>query len=221
MNDRQTSFKELSTKAKLEHIWEYYRIPIIIGIFVVAIIGSLLKATLTHVTPVLSVLMVNTWSDQTKAEDSLTPFMEQNGYRPEEVVVDTSVNLVIDDTRYYQEQTRLFVLLASKEYDVMFADQTIYDKYAGQGCFRNLEDYLSEEELAALKDRLYYATDAKTGERYPCAIYFTEEESKWLKESYTYHYCYFSILFSDHTEKELIHQFIKYILGNPDLIKAS
>ena len=212
MNDRQTAFKDLSFKAKIEHIWEYYRVGIILGIFVVLIVGSIAKAMITHVEPVFSVMMVNTWSDQTKGGECLSKFLVENGYDAKEGVCDTSLNLVIDDPLYYQDQTQLFVLLASKEYDVMFSDNTVLEKYAPQGCYQNLENYLSEAQLKELEDNLYYTTDEKTKENYPCAIHLTKEESKWLDETYTYNDCYFMILYSDKTDEELMQKFISVLL---------
>lgn len=212
MNDCQTSFWELSLKAKVIQIWEYYRWQIIIAVFVVFILGSLIKTMVTHTEPVFSVLMVNSWTDNEKASGSLTPFLLENEVDPDQLDVNTSVSLVLDDPMYYQEQTQLLAMLCAREYDVFLSDKPVFEKYAEQNCFRDLSMYLTEEQINHLGDRVYFAEDKDTGEKYPAGIYLSEENSKWLKKSGAYSECYFGILYKDDKNAPLIQQLISYIL---------
>ena len=73
------SFKEMTWKERFSQIWEYYRIPIFVGIAIFAVVFSLIKHFVTYQEPILNLAMVNAYIDDSKPtaiDDGIQLFLE-------------------------------------------------------------------------------------------------------------------------------------------------
>ena len=70
--EKKTDFKALSNKAKVQYIWDYYKLHILFGGVIAAIVIGLGYHFITYRKPVLSVIMINV---QTMPRLRLTNFL--------------------------------------------------------------------------------------------------------------------------------------------------
>ena len=106
--EKKTAFKDLSRKAKVQYIWDYYRWHIIAAICLVAFVISMIVHYAAYRESVLDIVMVNTLNPYEENVSSTDEFFEQEGFtKKEEVTVDTSITFSDDDnysTNYYSDQ---------------------------------------------------------------------------------------------------------------------
>ena len=74
--EKKTDFKALSNKAKVQYIWDYYRLHIIVGVAAVLIIGSVIHHFVTYREPLLNVIMINTSSGEATSSDGFNEFLD-------------------------------------------------------------------------------------------------------------------------------------------------
>lgn len=184
--EKKTSIKELKGKARLEYIWDYYKLPIFAVIAGVALVIYLIVHYVTYKDPVLEIYLVNSISSATEdTTDSTADFFEQEGLsaKDQAITVDTSILFTEDTsstTNYYSNQT-LTVKFAVGGGDILFAPDYVFDGYAGTGCMMPLTEILTDEELQKYSDILIYATDEETGDSYPCGVSLTD--NAWLLDN--------------------------------------
>lgn len=73
--EKKTDFKALSNKAKVQYIWDYYKLHILFGGVIAAIVIGLGYHFITYRKPVLSVIMINVQTTSENAEARLTNFL--------------------------------------------------------------------------------------------------------------------------------------------------
>ena len=66
--EKKTDFKALSNKAKVQYIWDYYKLHILFGGVIAAIVIGLGYHFITYRKPVLSVIMINVQTTSENAE---------------------------------------------------------------------------------------------------------------------------------------------------------
>ena len=148
--EKKTAFKDLSRKAKVQYIWDYYRWHIIVAICLVAFVISMIVHYATYRESVLDIVMVNTLNPYEESVSSTDEFFKQEGFtKKEEVTVDTSITFSDDDnysTNYYSDQ-KLTLKLSVGGADVLFAPEFVFQQYADAGSLMPLTDYLTADEL--------------------------------------------------------------------------
>lgn len=181
--EKKTAFKDLSRKAKVQYIWDYYRWHIIAAICLVTFVISMIVHYASYRESVLDIVMVNTLNPYEESVSSTDEFFEQEGFtKKEEVTVDTSITFSDDDhysTNYYSDQ-KLTLKLSVGGADVLFAPEFVFQQYADAGSLMPLTDYLTADELEQYKDMIVYATDSETGETLPCGLELNDNQ--WLSD---------------------------------------
>lgn len=181
--EKKTAFKDLSRKAKVQYIWDYYRWHIVAAICLVAFAISMIVHYASYRESVLDIVMVNTLDPYEESVSSTDEFFEQEGFtKKEEVTVDTSITFSDDDnysTNYYSDQ-KLTLKLSVGGADVLFAPEFVFQQYADAGSLMPLTDYLTADELEQYKDMIVYATDSETCETFPCGLELNDNQ--WLSD---------------------------------------
>jgi hypothetical protein len=204
----------MTGKERVTYIYDYYKFPILVVIAVLIAAGSLIHHYATYRAPVMNLVMVN--SDVTETApitQSFDDFLLENGFDPDKksVGINASLYLDLNDNSTYQSQETLQMLIATHSYSGFFSDSEVFDAYAADTVFIDLEEYLSEETLEKYADDLLYATDPDSGRAYICGIHLTPENNAWLSSTGAYETCSFGVLFSD-CDDTLIRNFLDYIL---------
>ena len=95
--EKKTDFKALSNKAKVQYIWDYYKLHILFGGVIAAIVIGLGYHFITYRKPVLSVIMINVQTTSENAEAAFDEFSDATGYDKKQQPIDVSANLQFSD----------------------------------------------------------------------------------------------------------------------------
>lgn len=139
------SFREMDTAHKAEYIYMYYKWYILIGLVVLAIIGSTVHRQLTHREPVLFVGLANVTVGP-EMEAALTDgFLEYAGIglRKNQVLPYTGMYLSADpatENHQYAYASRMKVMAASQaqRLDVMILNREAFDLLSRSGYLMDL-----------------------------------------------------------------------------------
>ncbi len=152
---------------RLEYFWDYNKLPVLLGLFLVIMVSSILYNALTQKEVGLWVAMVDCIQDPTPAEEYRANLIEKLG-------IDTSEYDVRLDTSYQISATTdsgdsslaeaLSVRVATGEIDVFLADETFFSSYAVSDVFVDLRTVLTSEQLAKYADNFYYIDYARIEE---------------------------------------------------------
>ena len=192
--EKKTAFKDLSRKAKVQYIWDYYRWHIIAAICLVAFVISMIVHYAAYRESVLDIVMVNTLNPYEESVSSTDEFFEHDNY----------------STNYYSNQ-KLTLKLSVGGADVLFAPEFVFQQYADAGSLMPLTDYLTADELEQYKDMIVYATDSETGETLPCGLELNDNQ--WLSDYgyYTGTVCFGIAYAADNKENAV--DFFHYVMN--------
>ncbi len=169
--------RQMSPKDALDHIWTYYKLPILGGIFVIIFIVSLLSAVLNPEETYLQNAYIRLYSIEESAPRALTEdFHEALELGPNDTVTTRAVYrsaLEGSQEDIYSLQT-VQLLIAAKELDLLFLDRTSLEEMANMDFYSDLEAILPAELWAEVKDRAVYLTDPDTGKEYAAALDVTD-----------------------------------------------
>lgn len=214
--EKKTDFKALSTKAKVQYIWDYYRWHIIITIAVSAAVFSLVKHYVTYEEPLLNVIMINCNDSLNATADGFNEFFDTYEYDADSDRVSLSSSLLFpeegedEDFSSYNDYQLLLALVAAGEEDLFFGRGPVYLNYAEQGVLADLSKILPAETLEKYENNLIYSTENGASEPYPCAIELTD--NKWLQENHYYTSCYYGI-FVQSAEDPMVLDFTEFLLN--------
>ena len=187
--------KKMTWSDRIWYIWEYYKLHMLglAGVILVFyIIGTIFYNK--SFTSQLSYVVVN---DPQRAVADYEPlnqdFKEHMGYGEKDTInADGSMSMQqgggFASEMDYANMAKLSAQVASKELDMMIADQSNIDHYASLDGFLDLEQALPADLLQELQDSVYYAKD-ESGNEFACAINlsdsrFPEETGNGLDPCY-------------------------------------
>lgn len=78
--EKKTDFKALSSKAKVQYIWDYYRLHILSVIVIGGIVIGLTYHFVSYRKPILSVIMINVQTTSENADAAFDEFSDTAGY---------------------------------------------------------------------------------------------------------------------------------------------
>lgn len=214
--EKKTDFKALSNKAKVQYIWDYYKLRILVIVLCTAAVISLIHHYVTYREPLLNVLMINTTNGDMTTTDGFDEFLDAYGYDKKESPVSLYSSLYIPEEKdaaisAYQDYEILATMIAAGDEDIFFGTGDVFLAYAEQGAFTDLSHILSEETFEKYKDNMIYSTDDGESESYPCAIEITDNE--WLKKNGYYDgSCYFGIFYRSENTRTTA-QFAEFLLA--------
>ena len=151
-------------KEKLAFYWEYYRLPVIVGVLLVAfLIYMVISLTLRKDTAFLGVFVNAHEGDSAKAY--MTAFAEEAGVdgKKQEIIADVSLSIVFSETiseNTFSSIQSIQSMIAAKEIDCMMADRDAFVFLAYSDYLIDLREFMSEKELAAFGEAVFYANAA-------------------------------------------------------------
>lgn len=166
-------FSDLDKKSKIEHIWEYYKIPIIGGISGLVLVISLVTSIVSNINTeiVLDVTFITKYYDDTEANLFLDEFddafINPEAPKNQKVVfefINISENLSPDQLMAYT--TKLFAKSSGQLLDILIVDKEQFEQYAVEGMFISLNDIIKSENIVVDESRLVYSkTEEDTEEK--------------------------------------------------------
>lgn len=170
--------KPMTWPERLEHLWNYYKEYLWIGLFVVIFVVIIVSGLVRKNTEVLaSGMLVNIAIDQKGYNYLSTDYLAALGGEKGKQTVEldyTNFSSLADPTSSEDNYTKANILLArvsGRMLDYIILDEFAVRFYAGEEVYLDLREVFSEEELAELD--VFYAQE-EGEERIPVAIRITE-----------------------------------------------
>ena len=174
-NERQ-KLKNMPWKDRAWYVWEYYKFHLLAVILVIGVLSTI--GTMIYrqtFTTRLSVAIINDRSAGASSSALLeSDLREYLGYGKKDLI-EINEGLMVDfneesTSQYgYATLAKISALVASKSLDVVIGDQSAIDHYETVSAYQNLEELLSPELYARVKDHIYRAKDGE-GNLTPVAL---------------------------------------------------
>lgn len=226
-------WQAMSRQQKFEHVKYYYGKYIIIGLVALIVVGQLLYTSLTHVEPVLSVLVMNNLAQQNTQQSVFDEFCSEFGYDNSEgkmEIIDNFYILTEEEgatnditSESYQNLQALQTWLYAGQDDVIIGRGSIMEYSLIDGeAFTDLRDVFSAAELEKYAPYIVYGEPVdldeeyedvmeERSEPYPCAIRL--DDNGWILEIGYYKLgCYAGIPVKA-GNKEAAADFLRYLLS--------
>ena len=174
----------MTPQQKREHIWEYYKLPIVGGLIAIVVFGWLLYDRITYREPVLDVIVTD--SAEYLYDDIFHDFLEEKGYEIFEGAVAIQQNMRFGDGDMemveisYNSMNILTALLAAAKQDILFTNPNIFGTCAVQGALMDLRLVLPEELFETYDGLFLYVQEEDTEENYPCGI--KVDDNPWVQQ---------------------------------------
>lgn len=224
--EKEITFKDLSLRGKIDHIWTYYRYFILAGIFMLFLVFMIVYQASGTRESLMDVIMLDSNATAHEAVSGFDEFLDEYGYETYEGAVAVNTNLSFyspeemapmdeaskagAETENYEKEQILFTLMAAGDTELLFGQGDIFLNYAHAGMLADLSQLLPAGLLEQYKDDLIYTDESGTTAAYPCAISLSGNE--WLAENGYYKECYFGILYHA-DDPQIAAQFAEYLLN--------
>ena len=143
--------KNLHGRKKLEYIWNYYKIPLVILAIAVYVIIYVFFRRATDMNPYLYLAYVNVSAGEDLHTELEEDFLAMQEDADERSIVSTYEDLLLTeavdstDTSYlYACQMKILAAIDGEEMDLVLMDKEAYDAFAQNGYLYNLEDFLTQ-----------------------------------------------------------------------------
>ena len=152
IRQEQTPLRDLHGAKKIQYIWDYYKLLLVIlGIFLYVIIYILYRH-LTYKDTILYTALVNVYTSETLTEQLETSFLEVSD-------IDTSKNklhiysglyLTDDENNAYHEYTyasrmKILASIDGELLDVVLMNKEAFDAFSQNGYLCDIDELISEE----------------------------------------------------------------------------
>ena len=156
---RRDAFRKMNVREKLDYIFTYYKLPILLGVIALAVIGSAIHRQLTKKEAVLYAAFINV-SVGESLEDTLTvQFVARSGERAQRSEVYLYRDLYLsDDASFvnheyaYASRLKLLGAINAKKLDLVLMNREGYDILSQNGYLMELSELTDGNE--ALRQRL-------------------------------------------------------------------
>jgi hypothetical protein len=164
---QKKAWKEMSWKERLAYFWDYYKIPFMIGVVVIAFFGTFIYQQVNRKDSAFEAAIVNADTYSIDTVSMCEEFAQYAGIDTGkyDVTIDSTISLSDDDTTQMSlaNSEKMVVLIQNGSLDVIVADTKVFEDYAQDDVFTNLEDILPAETLEQYQDYLYYTDGATIG----------------------------------------------------------
>lgn len=153
---RREAFRQLSRTKKLEHIWLYYKAPILAVILALGILLSGLYRAVTSKVPTVYLACLNVSMGETLEGELTEGFIRDQGLDTRRSEVRLYKNLYLSDNpaasdhEYaYASRMKLLATINSKELDLVLMNQEAYDLCSASGYLLDLSGIVDSMYLTA------------------------------------------------------------------------
>jgi len=144
--------REMTFKEKLEYIWEYYKIHIIVVCVLLFLIGGMLNTRFFNPPPDTALFISwNSGYATMEQFDLLQDVLEElvlEGERHEEIMISHVIINDADPAMSIASMQRLVAMIAAGEIDILILDSELLKQFTTSGFLRPMESLLAEVEVA-------------------------------------------------------------------------
>ena len=148
----KAAFRAMSPAAKADHIFTYFKWPIILGLIVLVVAGSVLNRKLTERQPVLYTAMVNVAVGSDLQAELTDGFLASSGYDASQVQVYLYADLylsqdadTVNQQYAYASKMKVMGAIEAKKLDVVIMNREGYDLLSSNGYLMDLTELLVEK----------------------------------------------------------------------------
>ena len=146
-------------KKKVEHILTYFRLPIVITLIFLAVIGYYVIHLATVKDVALSVVCMNTHADSEAVENLAAGFAEEAEIDPKEYEVQIATDFMLDSedpSMDYTSMQAVDVRIAANAVDLLAGDLNIATVYFYREVYEDLNRVLTEQQKAKYAEYFLY-----------------------------------------------------------------
>jgi hypothetical protein len=186
--ETNTKFSDLTSRQKVEYIWEYYKLAIFgIIILVVIIVNIIIRIISPPPETLITVALTNANSNMTEDDVLFQEFVEQSGYDWDDTRVALNSGIFLSKEGQGQTDFANYQALVAQimvgEIDVLGGEEHIFEKVGAGKAMYSLYDILPAEVIEKHKAKIKMIKDTETGDEIPCAI-LLPPDSILIKEGY-------------------------------------
>ena len=149
---KENHFKDLHGTAKLQYIWDYYKLPIAVICIGLYIVGYMGYRHLTHKETVLYTALVNVNAGETLTEELSVGYLDYLQANPSKKSISLYTELYLTDdeaSQYYEytyaSSTKIIASIDAEQLDVVIMDKEAFDAFSQNGYLYNMEDFLMKQ----------------------------------------------------------------------------
>ena len=194
--------KNMNWKERIEHIWLYYKVHMIILLAILCFIGLIVQSIENRkYETMLNVTIINSGiQDMDGLEADFKAYLgDEEKYH--EYVVDSNYYLTGNDSSDYNYVIKLTTMVGAQEIDVFIATKEQFEKYDEMDAFVPMDELLTPEQIE------YFGDDVSE-----TCLHFTESEKLeefGLLPGNDYYLCVF--VYTEHLD--YAKEFINYAFG--------
>ena len=179
MQTEKESFQNMTVGKKLEHIWEYYKLPLLgIALVLFIIIYTIVRLATPEPEVLMRAVLVNASPMLAEEEDTFARYLTEQGYNREEAAISVNASLYFDREHMSESNAVSYQALAAMvmlgEIDLLTGDADTFELLGVENGLMAMEDVLPEELLEKYQDRLYTVTEGETGRQLVCGIWLPD-----------------------------------------------
>ncbi len=151
------TWRKLKGTAKLQYIWDYYKIPMFLIFVALYVAGYLIWRSATVEHPQLYLAYVNLEVGETLDHHLTEGFLDYLQPEEKNSVVKTIRNLAltenlqeVDGSYVYASQVKVLAAIDNQQLDVVLMNQEAFDAFSQNGLLFNLESFSKEHGLTHL-----------------------------------------------------------------------
>lgn len=178
IREQRDKFKNMTFPGKIAYIFDYYKLPIIIVVAILLIVGSITKNALTRKNDILYAAMVNSNAVSNEAENLALDYYKTYGVdvAKDQIVLDTSMSIQegFPDQISVASASKMLALFNTNTMDCIVCDAFVVDYYAKEGAYADLAEFFPSDVYQKLVDKgvIYEAKD-ENGKSVPTGINMT------------------------------------------------
>lgn len=182
MQTEKESFQRMTIGKKLEHIWEYYKLPLLgIALALFLIIYTIVKLVSPEPEILMHAALVNASPMLAEEEDTFARYLKEHDYDPAEETIAVNASLYFDREHMSESNAVSYQALAAMvmvgEIDLLTGDADTFDLLGKGSGLMEMEDVLPPEIYEKYQDRLYTVEQEETGQELVCGVWLADINS--------------------------------------------
>ena len=152
------AFHEMSPAKKLEHIYTYFRWPILLGLIALIVLGSLIRHFLTKKEPVLYLAAVNVAVGQELQQSLTEDYLYAAGLDASRMEVFLYGDLYVSEDPdtvnrefAYASKIKIMGSIESRQLDAVIMNREAYDLFSASGFLLDLPAFLAGNDPLLLR----------------------------------------------------------------------
>ncbi len=236
--EEREEMKQRSFKERMAYFWDYHKWYVIGSAVGILVVASLLNSFLNRKEMAYYSAFVNV-AQTIYSEDYKSAFAEKAGINPKKQAVYFDSDLRIDYTKMDEMTSssiqKIMVYVAAGDMDSMVGDLDTTNRYAYNGVFIDLREFLTEEEFQKYEPYFFYADkkliEAAAGEvsldfqfpatpsdpsgmEEPIPVAIKLDQCPKLRECYAMAPDQYLAIMVNNKHPELNHVFLNYLFEN-------